>query len=150
SASAASRTATCCWAGPARPSSRRGWSRAGSPAEGVQSSPAIQPAMASSSVMLPAPACRVDRGTRASVARNRAVRVLRPGVDAAADVVDPREAEGAEVLGGLGAALAAVAQEGDGRVLRQFLQLGGATGLAVQGAERHVHRGLFTLRCGAH
>src|SRR5690606_14827946 len=127
SASAASRTAMRCWGGPPRPWSRRGWRRAGLPAEAAHSRPGAT-----------------------SVARDRGVHVLRPGIDATGDVVDPGETKAAEMLGRGAAALAAVAQERDRGVLGQLLQLGGTTGLAVEGAERHVHGRLLALRGGAH
>src|SRR6476659_1871601 len=57
----------------------------------------------------------------ASVLADRRIGV-RPCVDAAIDVVDLGEAELAEVFGGLPAATAAVAEEGERRVLRQCLE----------------------------
>src|SRR5262249_11590913 len=57
------------------------------------------------------------------VAGHRGIDLLRPGVDAADQVVDVAETEAAEVLGRLLAASAVVAMEDEQRVLRQALEL---------------------------
>ena len=63
--------------------------------------------------------CRVLRRRARLVALDRRVDVLRPGVDAAGEVVDVLEALLEEVLGRAAAAAAVVAVERDRRVLRQ-------------------------------
>src|SRR5690606_4198827 len=76
-----------------------------------------------------------------SIFRDRRV-VVGPGVYAAGDVVDLGEAELAEVLGGAGAAAAAMAQDRQRGVLGQRLERAGAV---VERLERARDRGLRAL-----
>src|SRR5690606_2642869 len=86
-------------------------------------------------------------GSSRSVARDRAVHVLGPGVDAALHVVDLAEAELAEVLGRLCAAVAVVAEEGERGVVRQRLERPRAL---VEGGVGHGHGGQRALLRRAH
>src|SRR3546814_8015700 len=63
-------------------------------------------------------------GQARSVLRDRRIHV-RPGVDAAGDVVDLGEAEMAEMLGDLGAACAVVAEERQRGAIGQRFAIGG-------------------------
>src|SRR5687768_14007709 len=73
-----------------------------------------------------------------SVLRKPRIHLVGPRIGAADDVVDVGKTQRTEFFRGLLAAAATAAQEGDGGVLRQGLQLGVA--IAVEGLERQLHR----------